>query len=531
MLRVLLLAAILLCPAQADDRSDAVDRILAPFKTPSAPGCAIGIIHHGQFVYTAAFGLADLQHRVPITAATAFNVASLTKQFTAAALYYLIESGRVHLTDSVRRFVPEMPAYADAITIGDLLHHTSGLRDLNPLQEVAGRLAERLSASESLDLLARQSALNFAPGTDYEYSNSDYFLLGLIVERVSGKPLGEFARERIFGPLGMTHSVFEGQVDGLANVAQGFAGYAPHFHRAPKPPLSDGAGGLYTTLDDLLRWDQVFYTASPMTDFLQTRGTLSTGERIDYAGGLTVGRYRGLRIVSHNGWLPGYSADLTRFPVQQLTVACLCNRGDVEAAGLSRTIAAVYLHGRLHRLSPGMDISYPDSGFAELDGVWESRQGWLVRTWSAPDGLWVETSDGRRKLAPLNHTQLFADDAGFRVTLTRLAPDRIQLEWEGQRAEIYSRLKAELPHRNELAAYNGIYFSRDADTRWSFFVDDGRLILSNDQGWKLPLDAAGADRFIIGPWTLRFVRSPQGAVRGLELHRERLWNLSFEKTR
>ncbi len=334
MARTLFLLFAALCALFADDRADAVNKILAPLRDPNAPGCAIGVMQNGRFLYKTAFGLADLDSREPITTATAFNVASLSKQFTAAALYFLLDNGKVRLGDPVRRFIPELPPYADAITVEDLIHHTSGLRDFGPILEVAGRSDDALDVAGSLKLLTRQTALNFAPGGDYEYTNSDYLLLGLIVERVTGIPLAAYAEERLFGPLRMTNSQFYEQHGKLHERAAGYALRGSRFRKITAPMLVAGDGGLFTTVEDLLHWDANFYSPAVggpgLLNFMLARGRLRSGDPLPYAAGLILGRYAGLAAVSHPGALPGYRAEMIRFPAQRLTVACLCNRGDED---------------------------------------------------------------------------------------------------------------------------------------------------------------------------------------------------------
>ena len=523
-------ASLVLLPALlADPRSDAVDRILAVYRADRGPGCAIGIIQNGEFAYKTAFGLADLESRAALSTATRFNVASMSKQFTAAALYVLVEQGKVRPADSVRRFVPELPAYADAITILDLLHHTSGLRDVHPLLEVSGRPNEPLDGAATLKILAAQSALNFEPGTDYEYSNSDYQLLGLIVERVSGTSLAAFAREHLFRPLGMLHSAFENAAD----AAAGYTANGKQFRSAPPPPLGAGDGGLYTTVDDLLLWDRKFYDDTPagrrFVEFMERRSRIRSGETIDYASGLTVSHYRGLKIVSHNGSLPGYQSDFTRYPAERLTVVCLCNRGDLDATRVGRQVAAVYLGPKLRPLRRGSaSVDYPSSAFPGIDGVWESHQGFLLRAWSGIDSLSIQTDADPIKLYPLNRRQLFADDAGSRLVLTMLAPDRVQLQWDEGRPEIYHRLDGEAPHPSDLATYAGDYRSADAEARWRLVVEKGKLLITTAAGWRIPIEAAGPDRFMVGPWSLRFLRQNGTATR-IELHRARLWRLVFDR--
>ena len=535
MVRSLLLAGALLSTLFADTRSDAVDGLLVPLHGVHAPGCSVGVIQNGQFVYKTAFGLTDLEQGTPITTTTAFNVASMSKQFTAAALYFLLESGQVRLADSVRRFIPELPPYADDMTVGDLLHHTSGLRDLTPILEISGRLGELLDVRGHLNLLASQSALNFPPGTDYEYTNSDYLLLGLIVERSSGMSLASFAAERIFRPLEMMNSQFRGRIELLKDRAAGYGARGDQFRKIALHLLGTGDGGLYTSLEDLLQWDQNFYSAKlggrAFVDFMETRGRLRSGELVHYAAGLQMGYYRGLPTVSHDGWLPGYRSEMVRFPTQHLSVVCLCNRGDADLANLAREIAGIYLWGKLKHSPHPANLDYVTSVFPGLGGLWESKQGWIIRTWSGVDGLSVELPEGQYQLTPLNHHQMFAETGGFRLTLTALSPDRMKLAWDGWPPVVYDRLNPAMPGKEELAALMGVYRSDDADARYRVVLSEqGRLTISTGAGWRIRLEPVGSDRFVFGPWSLRFTRAADGRVEGFGLHRARLWDLRFQRT-
>jgi CubicO group peptidase (beta-lactamase class C family) len=532
--RTLLLLFAALFALSADDRTVEVDKILAPLRDPNAPGCAVGVIQNGRFLYKTAFGLADLDSRQPITTATAFNVASMSKQFTAAALYFLVENGKVRLSDSVRRYIPELPAYADAITVEDLLHHTSGLRDFGPVLEVAGRSDESLDVPASLKLLARQSALNFAPGGDYGYTNSDYLLLGLVVERVTGMTLAAYAEERLFGPLRMANSQFYGQYQKLRERAAGYALRGKGFRKISAPMLVAGDGGLYTTVEDLLRWDENFYTPNVggpgLLTFMLARGRLRAGEPLPYGAGLILGRYAGLSAVSHPGALPGYRAEMIRFPRQRLTVACLCNRGDEDGPVLARRIADVYLDEKLRPMRGAANIDYATSSFPELDGLWESPQGWILRTWSSTDGLWTQIADGEFKLSPLNQRQLFADTGINRLILTKVSRDELTLAWDRFPRVTYHRLEGAMLQSGESAPLAGDYRSGEVDARYRVFLDGGQLWIAGAAAWNIPMEPAGTDRFVAGSWSLRFVHDSGGRVLGMQLHSPRLWNLWFDKT-
>jgi CubicO group peptidase (beta-lactamase class C family) len=533
-IRTALLLFTLAAALAADERADAVNKIIAPLRDANSPGCAIGVMQNGRFLYKDAFGLADLDTRAPLTPATAFNVASMSKQFTAAALYFLIESGKVRLADPARRFLPELPKYADAITVADLLHHTSGLRDFGPLLEVAGRSDEPLDIAGSLKLLARQTELNFAPGAGYEYTNSDYLLLGAIVERVSGMTLAAYAEERLFGPLRMSNTQFFAQAHKLRDRAAGYVERGARYRKIQQPMLMSGAGGLFTSIEDLLHWDDNFSNpavgGAAFLNFMFARGRLRGGEPLPYAAGLILGRYAGLEAISHPGSLPGYRSEMIRFPAQRLTVACLCNRADEESPLLARRIADVYLEDKLHKLPGAADINYPSSGFPELDGVWESPQGWIARAWSAPDGLSIELPDGEFKLYPLNQRQLFTDTGTNRLVLTKYSRDEMALAWDRFPRTVYHRLEGASADPVDPAPYMGDYRSGDADARYRVYWNEGRLWIAGPAALNLAVNPVGADRFLAGPWSLRFVRDSGGRVLGMQLHGPRLWNLWFDRT-
>jgi CubicO group peptidase (beta-lactamase class C family) len=532
--RTLFLLFAVLFALSADDRSVEVDKLIAPLRDPNAPGCAVGVIQNGRFLYKTAFGLADLDSHEPITTATAFNVASMSKQFTAAALYFLIENGKVRLTDSVRRFVPELPAYADAITVEDLVHHTSGLRDFGPVLEVAGRSDEALDVSASLKLLARQTALNFTPGSDYEYTNSDYLLLGLIVEHVTGMTLAAYAEERLFGPLRMENSQFYRQYQKLHQRAAGYAWHGRGFRKITAPVLVAGDAGLYTTVDDLLHWDDNFYTPNVggpgLLNFMLARGRLRGGEPLPYAAGLILGRYSGLAAVSHPGALPGYRTEMIRFPSQHLTVTCLCNRGDADGPVLARRIANVYLDEKLRPMRGAANIDYATSSFPELDGVWESPQGWILRAWSSTDGMWTDMADGEFKLYPLNQRQLFADTGTNRLVLTKVSRDELTVAWDRFPRVTYHRLEGAPVQTGDFDLLTGSYRSGEADARYRVFLDNGQLWIAGAAAWNIPMEPAGADKFVAGTWSLHFIHDSSGRVLGMQLHGPRIWNLWFDKT-
>ena len=377
--RVRLALSVLLFPstaiiggAQQFAPNPKVDKIFAEWDKPTSPGCALGVLQNGRFVYEHGYGMANLDYDIPNSPKLVYYVGSDSKQFTAASIALLALDGRISLDDDIRKYIPEMPDYGTPITINHLIHHTSGIRDIYTLMSLGGlRLEDVFSDSEEIALIARQKELNFRPGDDYLYSNSGYFFLAEIVKRVTGKSLREFADERIFRPLGMTHTHFH---DDPGHVMKGRAmsyesdgkggfriSYLQNFDKI-------GAGGLYTTVEDLRKWDENFYTHQVGGDALQkmihTRGVLNRGDTIPYAFGNNVTTYRGLRVDEHGGALMGYKAEVLRFPDQHFSVLATCNLGSINPQPLAEQVAEVYLGSKMGPKPQRQMASRRDSGVA-----------------------------------------------------------------------------------------------------------------------------------------------------------------------
>src|SRR5216684_1951974 len=334
-----------------DKTTAAVDEVFADLAKPGSPGCALGVYRDGKIIYAKGYGLANIEENVPINPQSVFDIGSTSKQFTAASILLLQKQGKLAVTDDVRKYLPELPDYGQKISILQLLNHTSGLRDYLALMELAGIHTDSVTTDEdALALINRQKALNFAPGSDWLYSNTGFFLLSVIVERVSGKTLREFAAENIFTPLEMTHTQFrDDHASLIANRAMAYDAKekAPGYRLNVSYFEQTGDGAVHTSVEDLLKWDENFYSGQiGGKDFLtevQEQGKLNGGKVLDYAKGLFIQDYRGLRTVSHGGSWGGYRAELLRFPEQHFSVACLCNLGSARPSNRAHRVADVYL--------------------------------------------------------------------------------------------------------------------------------------------------------------------------------------------
>src|SRR6185437_14686434 len=334
-------------PALPDSIVRRIDSVFARYDHPDVPGCAVGVYQNGAIAFEKGYGSANLEYDIPIAPTTPFIMGSVTKQFTAAAIALLADEGRLSLDDDVHKYIPELPDYGQRITINELVHHTSGLRDFWALVETAGmRLDDTYAVSDVLDLAARQKHLEFVPGTEYDYSNTGYVVLGEIVRRVSGESLARFAADEIFKPLGMTHTHFQ---DDHTVIVPGRAyAYAPRDGGWRIDVWNNdivGQGGLMTTVEDLQKWDENFYTGRVGGPRFLARqldqGRLANGTVLPYAFGLEVLTYRGVKLVEHTGSTGGYRTIISRFPGVHTSVVALCNASDINTTTLSHRVADI----------------------------------------------------------------------------------------------------------------------------------------------------------------------------------------------
>lgn len=327
-----------------------VDSVFGEYDRTDSPGCALGVIRSGELIYARGYGMANLDLGVAITPASVFRIGSTSKQFTAAAVVLAEQAGELSLGDDIREYLPEMPDYGRTITIRDLLHHMSGIRDYIGLMYLAGlRDDDWFTDDEVVAMVARQQATNFEPGSEFLYSNSGYFLISQIIKRATGQTLREYAQEHIFRPLGMTHTHFhDDHKEIVANRASGYQPVRGGGLRISMTTLDMvGDGGVFTTVEDLLKWDRNFYEPRVGgADFLQTmlrRGVLTSGDTLSYALGLGHASYRGLPTVRHGGAWVGFRAQMIRFPEQRFSVICLCNLATANPTRLAERVADVYL--------------------------------------------------------------------------------------------------------------------------------------------------------------------------------------------
>ena len=322
------------------------------------PGCAVGVIQQAGFIHKAGYGLANLEYDIPITSQSVFRVGSVSKQFTAMAIAILAERGDLDLDADVHTYLPDLRDYGHEVTIRQMVHHYAGMGDYD--HEVFRKADgsefrfgnEDFLTIEEFYRLVASAELVLTPGTQWQYSNLGYFLLARVVESVSGKTLSEFAQGEMFGPLGMAATLFNDNVNQIIdNRAAGYSKRADGSWETFDTNLSwVGDGGIYTTIDDFIKWDQNFYDnklGEGQASLIETIETPLPGmmeetdegpEPVNYAFGLTVGDQFGEHTVSHGGSWVAFTALYTRLPEKEMSVVVFCNSLERSAYELGEQV-------------------------------------------------------------------------------------------------------------------------------------------------------------------------------------------------
>jgi len=534
----------------ADQTTDKVDALFKAWDKPDSPGCALAVIRDGEIVYEKGYGMANLEHDVPITPSSVFYIGSTSKQFVAMCIALLARDGKLSLDDDVRKYIPEMPDYSAPITIRNLIHHTSGLRDYLELVGImAGLNEEKMDEmigiyhqQDSLELIARQKELNFEPGERFLYSNSCYLLLAEIIKRVSGKTLREFAHENVFEPLGMKNSHFH---DDYTELIKNRAwGYYPAGKGKFRLFLSTfdcvGSGGLFTSIEDLYLWDQNFYHCKvggkEFIDLMHTRGKLKSGEEIDYAFALMVGDYKGLKTVRHGGALGGYRAELLRFPEERFSVICLSNLASFNPSALCNQVAEIYLADKLKaetpKAQPQQKAAVNPDVYDDYKGQYRLDVGLMIKVIKEGDKLMAQ-AEGRPKmeLVPESATDFYLKEMDARLSFQRDESgivNHIKLNVQGQ--DIQGERITDIEVKPEdLEGFAGDYYSDELELKLALAVDEGKLFFVLRNTPKNPLKVLRRDEFSGGMFQIKFQRDGENRVTAFKLDTGRVKNLLFVK--
>ncbi len=531
----ILILNIWVMPQVTPDYSVEVDKVFGWTK-PSEPGCAVAFSHNGKLVINRAYGSADLERDTPITSNTLFDAGSVRKQFVAAAILILADEGKLSLTDDIRKYIPELPDYGRTITVDHLLTHTSGIRDWQPLLNLAG------GDPTAMTMILRQRELNFNPGDEWSYSNSGYVLLPEIVTRVSGTPFAEFVQKRVLEPAGMKSTTYRD--DPLFLIKNRAIAYTKEKDRWKMDMYlgneRGGAGALFTTAVDLVAW-QDSLNANRLGAFVTAKlmepAILNNGRKLSYARGQQIEPFRGGgQLIWHSGGAAGYSALSGRVPQLRLSIAITCNQDGTARSAFAGRIFNLFLPaGSINENPPPSNPNAVTTG--DLSGrvgmFFEEKTGQALRIQINNNGQL--TIPGGGPLVPLaadrfknqRTTPFFMSEAEFELHYP--SPDRIELKTKDGIVSHYRRAQAWTPTADDLKALAGVYRSDELTATFEATPTKDGLNVRANYANTIEFKPAEKDTFQVNQSLLRFRRDSTGKVIGLDYSNPLLRKVKFRR--
>ena len=544
---LLLILSISVCSFGQIKESPAIDSLFAAWNKPDVPGCALGIIKDGELIYSKGYGLANMEYNIPNSDSSAYWICSISKQFTAACIVLLAEQGKLSFDDNLKSFFPDFPEYAKKITIRHMLNHTSGIRDYGDIIELKGlTLEDFFTDADIKKWLTNQTELNFAPGEKYLYSNSGYWLLGQIVNIVSGNNLADFARKELFEPLGMNHTLFYN--DHTQIVKNRAFGYVPNGKGTFRISMISvdviGAGGIYTTIKDIKKWDDAYYNSTVLSKTfwkeMTKQGVLNNGEVIEKASGLVIGKYKGLKTIRHGGAFVGLRTEFLRFPDEHLSIVVFANREDANALRKAYQVADILLKGKLieevDKEVKKIKTKAPIKEFQlnQLTGIYEIAPAFLIKISIKNDSLNVfqNWNNGSYNIFRTSgNTFQLRDRKDLWFIFSNLQDGHTQSASAfpgGKESKAVRINDVDVSGRN-LNDYKGSYYSKELDAIYKFEIENGNLKMRiEDNQSTTDCTIGGIDQFLIKLGLVRFQRT-NGLISGFELEEERVKSLKFEK--
>jgi CubicO group peptidase (beta-lactamase class C family) len=525
-------ALLLTMPAYGQDKTTEIDKIFS-FATAETPGCVVGVSQKGKVIANRTYGLADVERRTPLSQRSMFDIGSTHKQFVAAAVLLLVEDERLSLSDDIRKYVPELPNYGQQITVDNLLTHTSGIRDW------AGLLPLAEEGTDVLKLILRQRGTNFTPGTEWSYSNSGYVLLKEIVARVSRMSFAEFARARLFEPLGMASSAYvEDILQGTGERAIGYQKDGSGWKQYMRLGNERGGGGVISTAGDLLIWNDALTKGRLgkfVTQKLEEPAMLSNRRKLTYARGLAVDSIPGGRLVSHSGGAAGYSTWVGRFTDHDLSIAVTCNFDPVSATALAGRVADLYLPPVDPQAKPPGPVAAPGVDVTGRAGIYfDERTG---------DAMRLAVNNGRLMIAggpvlvpvsaerfrPQRTSVFFRSQDAFEMSF--VSNDEFELKsMEGQPTR-YRRPQPWMPNASDVQGIDGRYRSDELGQVFEILPAANGLAIRFEKSPERVLQAepVARDTYMQSLVIIRVARDASGKVIGFDYTSPVARNIRFTR--
>jgi CubicO group peptidase (beta-lactamase class C family) len=515
------------------DTAAMIDKIFSRYVNES-PGAQLAISHNGEIIYSSARGMANLEYNVPLTRTSRIEAGSVSKQFTAAAVLLLQQQGKLSLSDDIRKYVPEIRDYGTPITIRHLMNHTSGLKDWGSIAELSGwpRGTKAYRNEDALQFIIQQKTLNNKPGDEFIYSNSNYNLMAIIVQRVSGISLADFTKKFIFEPADMKNTEWRDNFRKVVpNRATAYSKIGAEYITNMPNENAYGNGGLLTTAEDLITWNNYYLSGklgtSSLLSFQTETKPFNNGKRNAYAGGLFVDSLRGWRIISHDGATAGYRSNLEHFPQLGLSIAWLSNNSLSSLGDVPFSVRNLLVKNLLPIPSPLTPVKGIDfKTFIPYLGAYrESRLGSGVKLYMKNDSIYSETNGGPLPALGVNSLAV----GRGRILFLSSSPRTIRFITASGDTLLYNGVDSARLDEKAMTEYTGNYFSEEADTKITIKIKDGKLGIYRSNGSEAFISPIYKDGFYFPGGDLYFERDKNGKISHFFISISRARKVNFIK--
>lgn len=504
---------------------------------PHNPGCQLSIKRNGQLIFSKAYGMADLEHNIPLTLTSKIEAGSVSKQFTAAAILLLEQQGKLSLDDDVRKFIPELPAYGNVIKLEQMMHHTSGLKDWGTVAALTGwgRTTKTYSNDDALEIAKAQTTLNNIPGAEFIYSNSNYNLLAIVVQRVSGISLAAFTRENIFIPAGMLNTEWRDNHNRIVkDRAIAYVLTKDGYETLMPNEDAYGNGGLLTTTEDLLKWNDFYFYGKPGKNSLLPKQIktepLNNKVMGEYGAGLFIQEFKGQNYIQHGGATAGYRAMLELFPGKNLSIAFLSNTAqfDTSKINVAGAIKNIFITEKNKQ-----DSSKEEPRINVSEKLMNIYNGWYKNDRDG-SGVYIELKE---KSLFLNN-QLLIPQAGNKFQIgafNRLAeikdPTGLRLIIPGKDTVHYTKAGTPAVNDEYLKNYEGAYFSKETNSTIRVYRKAGILLMYLKPNTEYALKPTYTDAFSLLDFggNLFFIKDKENKTIGMKVSLTRARNIEFKK--
>jgi len=548
---LLIALSLLIAPGASAQISDIqlqkIDSLFLNWNKPNHPGGAVGIMQNGKTVFSKAYGLASLEYLAPNSTSTIFNIASISKQFTAMGIVILQEQGKLSVDDDIRKHLPELPDFGETITIRHMLHHTSGLRSLHALLALAGWRGDDARTNEDINrFMLKQQDLNFKPGDEYLYCNTGYLLMVNIIEKVTGEDFPKWMKESVFQPLGMINTYVEDNYSRVVsnNATSYYPGENNELDRAIEYWGYVGSGNIHSTTDDMLKWLENFNNPQPSWkahfNRLQTIDKLNNGRENPYAFGVIIRDYNGIKSIGHGGSIGGFESEIITYPQEKLNIAILTNFSSSSPDQKLDMITKIIFGNKKDNESitsdPIKTLKLSKKVLSQYEGsYWNNESNYSRKIYLKNDTLRYFRSENRESpIVPIepNEFQMLGVKSDVKVKFDLRENEPVMsVTIENDEPILAKAYFPNDPNKEELSSYVGEFYSPELETTYIISLENDTLSCHNSRHGDFKMKRIKQD-ILEGDWPMliaKYQRDEEGNINGILVSNGRVRNLWFKK--